>query len=457
MAGTPDIHPIEQALLQRTAALITARRCAPRDTAARPHALPRRILLVGFCGAGNTGADIRMGEIIRQMLHLFGPGQVQLAYAAARPLTQSPYADIAWAPETDDLATCLDQYDGLLVCEGSLFKSQFSNAMAVSFIGLLGMAAAQGKPGIAYGVEAGRMDQEIAEFARLACQDTLIIARSAASYRLLTGELGLPARPGTDTAWTFHAAAPARARELLVRAGWDGVAPIVCLAPVNPFWWPARPDLDKAAAMQATGAHQAAHRKSIFFHQDSDATRHAYRQYLDAVAEAVNTFCRERGAWPLLVAMEAQDRRHCLDLQARLHAPAPLFGEELGDAELVAILRAARIVVSSRYHALVTSMPGGVPGIGITCDERIANLMADRGAPECVLDAGAPGLAQELSALLHHVDAQHATYAASLAPFVAAQLDRLGGMGKLLAETFGACFPELAATPRASNRDYLPP
>jgi polysaccharide pyruvyl transferase WcaK-like protein len=444
MAGTLDIHPIEQALLQRTAALIAARRAAPRNMAARPHALPRRILLVGFCGAGNTGADIRMGEIIRQMLHLFGPHQVQLAYAAARPLAQSPYAAIAWAPQTDDLATCLDQYDGLLVCEGSLFKSQFSNAMAVSFIGLLGMAAAQGKPGIAYGVEAGRMDPEIAEFARLACQDTLIIARSAVSYRLLTGELGLPARPGTDTAWTFHAAAPKRARELLVRAGWDGAAPIVCMAPVNPFWWPARPDLDKAAAMQATGAHQAAHRTSIFFHQDSDATRQAYRQYLDAIAEAVNAFCRERGAWPVLVAMEAQDRRHCLDLQARLHAPA------------VAILRAARIVVSSRYHALVTSMPGGVPGIGITCDERIANLMADRGAPECVLDAGAPGLAQDLSALLHHVDARHAVYAASLAPFVATQLDCLGGMGKLLAETLGACFPELAATPRASH-DYLPP
>lgn len=459
MAGRQAGNPIEDALMVQAAALISQRRSvpAPRPAAGPPAGGPRKILLAGYCGAGNAGADIHMGEIIRQLRHLFRSDQVQFAYASAHPVDAAPYADIAWTPDANDLATCLDSYDGVIVCEGSLFKSQFSNAMALSFIGMLGMAAAQRKPGIAYGVEAGAMDAGIAGFARAACQETLIVARSAGSQRLLARQYGLAAVRGTDTAWSFAAGAPGDARARLAAAGWDGNAKVLCVAPVNPFWWPACPDPAKAAAMHASGLHRDLHRTSIFFHRDSPEVRATYDRYLDGIAAAVQAYCRECGAFLILVGMERQDRRHCNDLQARLGVAAPVFASgELPHADLVAVLRCAHIVVSSRYHALVTSMPGSVPGIGITTDERIRNLMAECGTPECVLDAGAPDLGDALGGLLRHVDAGHARYAAALAPFVGAQLRCMDTMGALLCNTFAAHFPELV--PIARGRHVcLPP
>ena len=50
---------------------------------------------------------------------------------------------------------------------------------------------------------------------------------------------------------------------------------------------------------------------------------------------------------------------------------------------LVSILRACHMMASSRYHGIVTSMPGLVPSAGITMDERIRNLMRERGHKTC--------------------------------------------------------------------------
>ena len=43
----------------------------------------------------------------------------------------------------------------------------------------------------------------------------------------------------------------------------------------------------------------------------------------------------------------------------------------------MSLLRCCSLMVSSRYHAIVTSMPGLVPSAGITMDDkRIRNLIA---------------------------------------------------------------------------------
>ena len=56
-----------------------------------------------------------------------------------------------------------------------------------------------------------------------------------------------------------------------------------------------------------------------------------------------------------------------------------LTSEDYNMYQLVSILRACRMMVSSRYHGIVTSMPALVPSAGITMDERIRNLMHERG------------------------------------------------------------------------------
>ena len=53
--------------------------------------------------------------------------------------------------------------------------------------------------------------------------------------------------------------------------------------------------------------------------------------------------------------------------------------------QLVSILRACHMMVSSRYHGIVTSMPALVPSAGITMDERIRNLMTERGQTDLLM------------------------------------------------------------------------
>ena len=59
---------------------------------------------------------------------------------------------------------------------------------------------------------------------------------------------------------------------------------------------------------------------------------------------------------------------------------------------MVSILRACRMMVSSRYHGIVTSMPALVPSAGITMDERIRNLMNERGHQELLMNVDDPDL-----------------------------------------------------------------
>jgi len=58
----------------------------------------------------------------------------------------------------------------------------------------------------------------------------------------------------------------------------------------------------------------------------------------------------------------------------------PIFTSDDYDMyQLVSILRQAAYMVSSRYHGIVTCMPSLVASAGVTMDERIRNLMRERG------------------------------------------------------------------------------
>ena len=58
----------------------------------------------------------------------------------------------------------------------------------------------------------------------------------------------------------------------------------------------------------------------------------------------------------------------------------PIFTSDDYDMyQLVSILRQASYMVSSRYHGIVTCMPSLVASAGVTMDERIRNLMRERG------------------------------------------------------------------------------
>src|SRR2546429_399834 len=77
--------------------------------------------------------------------------------------------------------------------------------------------------------------------------------------------------------------------------------------------------------------------------------------------------------------MERLDAVACRDMAAQIPGTPVFTSDNFDMFQLVSILRACSYMVSSRYHGIVTSMPSLVASAGVTMDERIRNLMRERG------------------------------------------------------------------------------
>jgi polysaccharide pyruvyl transferase WcaK-like protein len=355
------------------------------------------------------------------------------------------------------LAREVPRHHGVIACEGSMFKSRFADALTTMMIGALGIAAARDELAVGYGAEAGEMSGTLRRMVRRYCETALVITRNEESERTLRA-LRVRVEPGTDTAWTFEPAPPEVGERLLRQAGWDGHSKVVGVCPINPFWWPVKPSLPKAAARAVLGAFRESHYRSIYFHRAGKAVERAYERYLGALAEAVDDFRRSRGAFPVLVAMERLDADACRRLAARLGGTPVFTSDEHDPHALVSVLRACSMIASSRYHAIVTSMPALVPSCGITMDERIRNLMADRGHEDLCLETGDPELGMNLRDALDVLDRDADAIRPGIGRAVARNLRRMARMGFFLEREVASRFPEFPVRRGIVGwREYLPP
>ncbi len=84
-----------------------------------------------------------------------------------------------------------------------------------------------------------------------------------------------------------------------------------------------------------------------------------------------------------IVAMEALDEKACRVAIDRMKHEAILIScNEYGGLQIGAILRQLSLLITTRYHAMVLSMPGSVPFIGLSRDERIRGVMRETGLYE---------------------------------------------------------------------------
>src|SRR6516162_5307966 len=171
-----------------------------------------KLLFAGYNGTRNTGSDVRVNEMLRQIRHVLGAGNVDfsvMTQSFAR--TQGYFEGTRQVFLPDVFPPFLyretRQNHGVVACEGSMFKSKFANALSTMMIGSLGLASAENKLSIGYGAEAGHMDIPIRKMCARFCRDSLVITRNEESRTILR-ELGVPTELGTDTAWTFPPSAP---------------------------------------------------------------------------------------------------------------------------------------------------------------------------------------------------------------------------------------------------------
>ncbi|HEV2288953.1 MAG TPA: polysaccharide pyruvyl transferase family protein [Candidatus Acidoferrales bacterium] len=421
-----------------------------------------RLLFACYCGARNTGSDLRVEEILRQVRRVLGDENVDLAVMTQDfDLTRGYFQGTRQVRLPDVFPPFLNretpQYDGVVACEGSMFKSKFANALTTMMIGSLALASARNRLSVGYGGEAGHMDPLVEKMCKHYCRDSIVITRSEESQALL-GKLGIPTELGTDTAWTFEPRPAEYGQKVLREAGWDGTTPVLVLCPINPFWWPVKASVAKAAARMLTGAYKESHYRSIYFHRSGRSVESAYSRYIHAFARGVDRFRREHKVFTVCVGMEMLDRNACERVAAQLGG-APIFCSDQYDMyEIVSILRACHLMVSSRYHAIVTSMPAGVPSLGVTMDERIRNLMRQRGHSHLTLSVDDAELEDKLSGALENLWRERENVGEGIGRTVAQNLRLMSRMGMYFEGFVAQQYPEFPLRKGALNwEEYLPP
>jgi len=423
---------------------------------------PLKLLFAGYNGTRNTGSDVRVEEMLRQVRRVLGENNVDLSVMTFDPERSRGYFSgtrqvqlpMIFPPF---LFREVRKYDGAITCEGSMFKSKFANALSTMTIGALGIASAENKLSVGYGGEAGAMDPMLEKMCGHYCRRSLIITRNEESQAILS-KLGVPTELGTDTAWTFEPHPAEVGRKALSAAGWDGRTPVLAICPINPFWWPVKPSVAKLIARKTFGAYKESHYSSVYFHNAGPSVDAAYKKYLGAIAGAVNAFRKTHNVFPILVAMERLDARACEALAPQLGG-APVFTSDAHDMyELVSVLRCCGLMVSSRYHAMVTSMPGLVPSAGITMDERIRNLLRERGHDHLLLTVDDPDLEAKLLVVMERLAADADAVRDGIAHSVVRNLKTMARMGVFLERAVHKCYPEFPVRAGVHGwEEYLPP
>ncbi|HVI04819.1 MAG TPA: polysaccharide pyruvyl transferase family protein [Sphingomicrobium sp.] len=421
-----------------------------------------KLLLAGYNGTRNTGSDVRPEETLRQLRHILGDGQVEFSVMSQNfELTRGYFQGAAQVHLPDIfppfVAREVPRHHGVVVVEGSAFKSKFANALTTMIIGCLGTAAAENKLAVGYGSEAGYMDPVVENMCARYCKHSLIITRNEESRTRLR-QLGVPAELGTDTAWTFQPLPPEYGRQELAKLGWDGTLPVLIVCPINPFWWPVKPSLAKYAALRVTGAYGDSHYRTVYFHKSGAEVEAAFERYLTAMANAVRAFRERHRVFPLLVATEQLDARACRRIAEKLGGAPVATSAEYDMYQMVSILRAGHLMVSSRFHGIVTSMPALVPSVGVTMDERIRNLMRERGHLDLLLEVDDPDLEPKLVTALERLASDGQQIADGIGSTVVKNLKTMARMGVYFEEELRRRYPEFPTrTGQWGWEDYLPP
>src|SRR5216683_3812942 len=311
-----------------------------------------KLLFAGYNGTRNTGSDVRVQEMLRQVRHVLGADQVDFSVMTQNFDRTYGYFEGSRQVRLPDvyppfLFREVRQNHGVIACEGSMFKSKFANALTTMMIGSLGLASAENKLSLAYGGEAGHMDPLIQDMCARYVHDSLVITRNVESQDLLR-KLGISTELGTDTAWTFEPRPSEYARKTLREAGWDEKTPILVLCPIHPFVWPVKASIAKYIARVTTGAYKESQYRTVYFHQSGADVDAKLDHYISGFTKATQAFIQRHRVFPILVAMERLDAVACREIAARIPGTPVFTSDDYDMFQLVSILRACAYMVSSR-------------------------------------------------------------------------------------------------------------
>jgi len=421
-----------------------------------------RLLFAGYNGTRNTGSDVRVNEMLRQIRHVLGAEKVDFSVMTQSfdrtkgyfEGTQQVFLPDVFPPF---LHRETRRNHGVVACEGSMFKSKFANALTTMMIGSLGFASSENKLSIGYGAEAGHMDALIEKMCARYVHDSLVITRNPESQAVL-GKLGISTELGTDTAWTFEPHPDAYGRKALRDAGWDEKTPVLVLCPIHPFVWPVKASLARYVARVTTGAFKESQYRTVYFHESGAEVDRKFKLYIEGFVTSTGAFQQKHKVFTVLAATERLDAVACRAIAEQVPGLPIFTSDDFDMYQLVSILRQATYMVSSRYHGIVTSMPSLVVSAGVTMDERIRNLMRERGHNHLCVSVDDPDLGPKMLHLMESLVAEAEFIREGIGQTVVRNLKVMARMGVIFEDLMRRQYPEFPVHGGVRSwEEYLPP
>jgi len=359
-----------------------------------------RVLLVGYNGANNTGAEALLTSDIEDVRAVLGP-EVQLTIptineANLRRYVKNGAARIVPWPSTvfPALPSLVRQNNLILLVEGSTYMDTWTSVMLWVYLATTSLAHSMGKPCLAYAVDAGEIRSALNR--RLvrgqASKTDLIITRAhSAAERLRSFGVTAPIEVTADNAFNFR---PDPGDEGWVQRTWSQAASgLVGLAVVNFYLWP--------VVIRPWG-HKEHCYKWPFYHTHSPERDRAIEALADGYASLADCVVKEHDKCVALICMEQLDEPLARKVHQRMHHAdrARVFSSaEYNASRMTMLLRSLDVLLTSRYHACVLSMAAHVPQVAIGHDLRLKTIYTELGLKEqYFVDPDPSVLCQELKA-----------------------------------------------------------
>jgi polysaccharide pyruvyl transferase WcaK-like protein len=354
-------------------------------------------LLVGYSGAGNTGADARLITIIDDVRAAFG-GEVGITAVTLdrgqtlRALPAGAGVEVVQLPAlfAGKLLQLVARHDVTVLVEGSTFKQNWSRWLLYAYLAAAGFARLTGRKCVAYAVDVGALTPLNRFLTARVCEgiDLLVTRTEVARNRLASMGVKRPIVANTDTAFRYLLDEPASPRS-------PGGRKTVGIAPIEFHHWPVK--------VRPFGRRRDCYRWPFHFTWTPERRRRSAataEHFRNLVRHAIDNHELD----VTLIAMESLDTAVCEavrdGLPGRYRPHVRLASaRELPPARMVPLLRGLDYLVTARYHACVLSMAGAVPQMAVCHDERLESIYRELGIDrEFLLDHRDPELAEKLPA-----------------------------------------------------------
>ena len=364
-----------------------------------------KVLLVGYSGANNTGAEALLLADIEDMRAIFGP-QVRITIPTINPANLRRYVqegpDLRIAPMPTVFFAALREFvkesDFVFLVEGSTYMDTWTSALLWAYLWATHWADEFDKPCAAYAVDAGQIKSGLnRRLVRSQASETdLIITRAAAAAeRLRSWGVTAPIEVTADNAFTF---VPDPADAGLFDRLWPEAGNrVMGLALVDFYLFP--------VVMRPWGPKEDCYRWP-YYYSLPPAERRAADELADSYAALADHLVTEHGVSVALICMEELDERIARKVHSRMACAdrARIFSSrEYAASKMTSILRGLDFLVTARYHACVLSMAAQVPQIAVGHDLRLKSIYAELGLQDLFVDARSPDRDARLRANLDRV------------------------------------------------------